>query len=185
MVAAALFVTGSVASAANGSQSVSPAESIKPAVPIEQSQELITQKSETKTSTEVTDIPFEKTTVDDATMAAGTTKIRTAGVVGKKTLTYEVTTTDGVETGKKLVNETITTAPVTEVTARGTKVAPAPAPKPSASCNTNYSGCVPIASDVDCAGGSGNGPAYVSGPLQVLGSDVYDLDRDGDGLACE
>jgi resuscitation-promoting factor RpfB len=48
-----------------------------------------------------------------------------------------------------------------------------------------YSPCVPIASDVDCAGGSGNGPAYVEGPIYVTGDDPYDLDRDGDGIACE
>ena len=42
-----------------------------------------------------------------------------------------------------------------------------------------------FASDVDCAGGSGNGPAYVAGPVTVIGSDIYDLDRDGDGIACE
>jgi len=53
------------------------------------------------------------------------------------------------------------------------------------SCDPNYSGCVPIASDVDCAGGSGNGPAYVRGPVSVIGSDIYGLDRDGDGLGCE
>lgn len=53
-------------------------------------------------------------------------------------------------------------------------------------CDSNYSGdCVPIASDVDCAGGSGNGPAYVRGPVYVTGSDIYDLDRDGDGVGCE
>jgi hypothetical protein len=40
-------------------------------------------------------------------------------------------------------------------------------------------------SDVDCAGGSGNGPAYVRGPVYVVGPDVYGLDRDGDGVACE
>ncbi len=45
--------------------------------------------------------------------------------------------------------------------------------------------CVPIASDVDCAGGSGNGPAYVQGPVTVVGTDIYDLDRDGDGIGCE
>jgi hypothetical protein len=44
---------------------------------------------------------------------------------------------------------------------------------------------VPIASDVDCAGGSGNGRAYVQGPVNVVGQDIYDLDRDGDGVACE
>jgi hypothetical protein len=43
---------------------------------------------------------------------------------------------------------------------------------------------VPIASDVDCLGGSGNGPEYV-GTVTVIGPDVYDLDRDGDGVGCE
>ena len=53
-------------------------------------------------------------------------------------------------------------------------------------CHSSYQGaCVPMASDVDCAGGSGNGPAYVRGPVYVVGPDVYDLDRDGDGVACE
>ncbi|WP_416276448.1 hypothetical protein [Mycolicibacterium sp. J2] len=57
--------------------------------------------------------------------------------------------------------------------------------KQGSDCDPNYSGCVPIASDVDCAGGSGNGPAYVQGPIKVIGRDIYDLDRDGDGTACE
>lgn len=55
----------------------------------------------------------------------------------------------------------------------------------NAQCDPNYSGCVPIASDVDCAGGGGNGPAYVKGPIRVIGRDIYQLDRDGDGIACE
>lgn len=53
-------------------------------------------------------------------------------------------------------------------------------------CDPNYSGaCVPVASDVDCAGGSGNGPAYIKGPVTVIGRDIYDLDRDGNGIGCE
>jgi hypothetical protein len=57
---------------------------------------------------------------------------------------------------------------------------------PSApACHPSYEPCVPVASDVDCAGGSGNGPAYVRGPVRVLGSDPYGLDRDGDGIGCE
>lgn len=55
----------------------------------------------------------------------------------------------------------------------------------SQGCDQNYSPCVPVDSDVDCAGGSGNGPSYVEGPVTVTGSDVYDLDRDGDGIGCE
>ncbi|ODQ91297.1 excalibur domain-containing protein [Mycolicibacterium flavescens] len=55
----------------------------------------------------------------------------------------------------------------------------------SSDCDSNYSGCVPVASDVDCAGGSGNGPEYVAGPITVIGDDIYELDRDGDGTACD
>lgn len=55
----------------------------------------------------------------------------------------------------------------------------------SPQCDPNYSGCVPVASDVDCAGGRGNGPAYVKGPVKVIGKDIYRLDRDGDGIGCE
>jgi hypothetical protein len=28
-------------------------------------------------------------------------------------------------------------------------------------------------------------PEYVAGPITVIGTDVYDLDRDNDGVACE
>lgn len=40
--------------------------------------------------------------------------------------------------------------------------------------------------DYDCAGGSGNGPNYVEGPLRVLPPDPFDLDGyDNDGIGCE
>jgi hypothetical protein len=83
-----------------------------------------------------------------------------------------------------------TTGPPTPTALLPSEPAPqgtgAPLAAPASSCDPNYAGgCVPVASDVDCAGGSGNGPAYVSGPVQIVGSDVYDLDSDGDGLGCE
>jgi hypothetical protein len=74
--------------------------------------------------------------------------------------------------------------PVVPKPAAPKPVVPAPAP-PASTCDPNYGGCVPVASDVDCAGGSGNGPAYATGPVDVIGDDVYDLDRDADGVACE
>lgn len=53
------------------------------------------------------------------------------------------------------------------------------------SCHPSYSGCLnPDASDYDCAGGSGNGPHY-TGPVRVIGPDVFGLDRDRDGWGCE
>jgi len=62
----------------------------------------------------------------------------------------------------------------------------APAPRVQSGCDPNYAGaCVPVASDVDCAGGKGNGPAYVRGPVTVVGSDIYGLDNDHDGIGCE
>lgn len=98
--------------------------------------------------------------------------------MGTKTLTYEVTVTGGLQTAKKLISEVISKAPTTEVTLVGTKS--------ESKCDPNYTGaCVPIASDVDCAGGSGNGPAYVQGPVYVVGTDIYDLDSDNDGIGCE
>jgi hypothetical protein len=60
-----------------------------------------------------------------------------------------------------------------------------PPPPPPQNCTSGYSPCLTPASDYDCAGGSGNGPAYASGPIYVTGSDPYDLDSDGDGVACE
>ena len=62
--------------------------------------------------------------------------------------------------------------------------APRPAPRPPTDCQ-GYSPCLPPGSDVDCAGGSGDGPRYVNGPVYVNGSDPYGLDSDGDGVGCE
>jgi endonuclease YncB( thermonuclease family) len=65
---------------------------------------------------------------------------------------------------------------------------PPPQPKPQAAsnCHPSYKGaCLdPSASDYDCAGGSGNGPAY-TGFVRVVGDDEYGLDADGDGYGCE
>jgi beta-lactam-binding protein with PASTA domain len=66
------------------------------------------------------------------------------------------------------------------------KPEPPPPPPPG-----DYSPPIPPGPDVDCAGGSGNGPRYEGqgdvpfGPFQVKGSDIYGLDGDGDGVGCE
>lgn len=75
-----------------------------------------------------------------------------------------------------------TSRPVTTRQPATTRAASAPTP----TCHPSYTGgCLPPnASDVDCIGGSGNGPVY-TGRVQVVGPDVYDLDPDGDGVGCE
>jgi hypothetical protein len=48
-----------------------------------------------------------------------------------------------------------------------------------ATCDANYSGCVPAdAGDVNCTDLSDS-------DIEVIGEDIYGLDRDGDGIACE
>ncbi|GGF36316.1 hypothetical protein GCM10011519_07270 [Marmoricola endophyticus] len=65
-------------------------------------------------------------------------------------------------------------------------VVPKPKPQPPAqNCTTGYDPCLTPMSDYDCAGGSGDGPGYVDGPVIISGSDPYELDNDGDGVACE
>lgn len=57
--------------------------------------------------------------------------------------------------------------------------------KPTSSCHPSYSGCLKMnAGDYDCSGGSGNGPNY-TGPVEVYGSDPFDLDRNNNGMGCE
>jgi hypothetical protein len=63
-----------------------------------------------------------------------------------------------------------------------------PAPTSSgggSDCTPGYSPCIPPGPDVDCAGGSGDGPRYVSGPIRVTGLDPYGLDGDNNGVGCE
>jgi hypothetical protein len=62
---------------------------------------------------------------------------------------------------------------------------PPPPPPPGGENCQGYDPCLPPGDDVDCAGGSGDGPRYVNGPVRVTGSDPYGLDGDGDGIACE
>ena len=145
-------------------------------------------------------IPYSTTSVDDPALLVGVRTIRSSGRTGVKTVTWLVRTRGGVEVGRSVSGEQVTTPAVDEVVAVGTAVAappptekttapPAPIPSPKAEtseCDPNYAGaCVPIARDVDCAGGKGDGPAYVRGPVQVIGDDHYRLDDDGDGIACE
>jgi hypothetical protein len=142
--------------------------STAPAAPVIQKRTITSRRS----------IPFKTLRVSDSTLSRGTTAVRNPGGRGMEILTYRVTLRNGVRIHRKLVKKVIVRAPVTRTIAVGTRE--------TQQCDPNYSGaCVPIASDVDCAGGSGNGPAYVQGPVEVIGTDIYGLDADGDGIGCE
>jgi hypothetical protein len=111
------------------------------------------------------------------------------------TTTTEAPTTTTVEP----VTTTTTAAPApppptTSTTARKAAARPATTtttakpPAQSKQCHPSYKGtCIPPdVSDADCAGGSGNGPWYVyEKDISVVGSDVFGLDADHDGIGCE
>lgn len=55
-------------------------------------------------------------------------------------------------------------------------------------CTPGYHPCIPNRpTDVDCYGGSGDGPRYTRPGVvyRVRGSDRYGLDGDNDGYGCE
>jgi hypothetical protein len=99
--------------------------------------------------------------------------------------TASTTTTTASTTTTAAPTSTTAQPPTTAVPTTRPPTTEVPAFVAPSGCDPNYSGCVPIASDVDCAGGSGNGPEYARGPIQVIGRDIYDLDRDNDGVGCE
>lgn len=59
------------------------------------------------------------------------------------------------------------------------------APLPSQRCHPSYRGaCLDKRGDYDCREGSGDGPNF-TGEVQVVGPDVYDLDRNDNGIGCD
>ena len=90
--------------------------------------------------------------------------------------TVAPTTAAATTAGAKPTTKPPTTKPATKPTTK----------PPAQDCNPNYTPCVPNDPiDVDCEGGSGDGPSYVRGPVHVIGSDPYRLDTDHDGIGCE
>ena len=54
----------------------------------------------------------------------------------------------------------------------------------SLACHSSYDPCIPdLGTDVDCRNSGEDGPRF-TGPVTVSGADDYQLDPDGDGIAC-
>ena len=71
---------------------------------------------------ETESVAYSKESVNDATMEKGQTKVIQSGKNGVRTKTYRVRRENGEEVERKLIKNEVTTAPVTEKTAIGTKV---------------------------------------------------------------
>ena len=68
------------------------------------------------------DVPFETQTIEDSTKKLGYTEVQTAGVIGKKSVIYQVNMQNGVEVERQKISEVTTVAPVTQIIVKGTKV---------------------------------------------------------------
>lgn len=114
IIIVAVFVIGNVAVGATYDKKTVDTEK-----PTEQ-EEVVTERTVTETKKEI--IPFETKTVNDDTVEYGKTVVKTEGVNGEKTYTYDVTYEGEKEISRKLVKEEITKQPVTKIIANGTKI---------------------------------------------------------------
>lgn len=126
------------------------------------------------------------------TTTAPETTTTTERATTSTTAAPTTTTTTAPPTTTTTAPPTTTTAPPPPPTTTTTAPPPPPPPPtttttaaPAPACHPSYSGCLPIGTDVDCAGGEGDGPVFVEGPVYVTGYDEYDLDRDGNGVGCQ
>ncbi len=71
-------------------------------------------------------MPYVERTIDDPSRPAGQRTVTKQGKPGKKARTFEVTYTDGRETGRRLVRETVVTPPTDHVISVGSAVVPRP-----------------------------------------------------------
>ncbi|CAN5252778.1 hypothetical protein BH18ACT5_BH18ACT5_18940 [soil metagenome] len=112
----------------------------------------------------------------DIAMADDLEEAQRRAEANNTTTSLSTTTTTTIPPASTLAPTTTATAP------------PATTAAPAANCHSSYEGAclTPGIGDYDCAGGSGNGPNYVRGPVYVVGHDEFDLDgNDNDGIGCE
>jgi len=102
-------------------------------VPAGDSVQVVVVRIVTEDVTTTSEVPFASSQTDDPKRTVGTNAVVTAGVPGVRTVVERVTTADGVERGRETVSDEVTTAPVGEVVAVGTKPKPKPAATPSSS----------------------------------------------------
>jgi uncharacterized protein YabE (DUF348 family) len=83
-----------------------------------QSQVFVVRKG-TQIATEEQKIAMPVETVEDKSLSFGTTAIRQQGADGKKLVTYQIELQNGVEVGRKVIQEVVAQEPVKQVVAKG------------------------------------------------------------------
>ena len=145
----------------------------------------------------------EAMSIDEAAAAVAPVLDRRGDGSQRDTTTTAVSTTIAVSTTTSISTTAEPSATIPQITQSPSTVEPPTAtavtvaaladlendPRSGEGCHPAYSGCVPIASEVDCAGGSETGPVYQHYRVEVLnpGNDPYHLndDPEEDNLGCD
>lgn len=76
----------------------------------------------TKTETRTEAIPMPVQTINDNSLAYGTSAVRQQGAPGEQVVTYQVTLNNNVETGRTVIQKVVNKEPVTQITVLGTNL---------------------------------------------------------------
>lgn len=76
----------------------------------------------TKVETVTEDIATPIQTINDPALAYGTSAVRQQGSAGQQVVTYQVSLTNNVETGRSVIQKVVTKEPVTQIVATGSSI---------------------------------------------------------------
>lgn len=93
-----------------------------PDTPLSTNQQISFLRTGTKAVTVTEDVPAPVQTINDASLAYGTTAVRQQGAPGQQITTYQVTLENNVETGRTVIQQVVTKQPVTQITVVGSSL---------------------------------------------------------------
>ncbi len=93
-----------------------------PNTPLGPDQHVAFIRTGTKVVTTTEEIPMPVQKINDPSLAYGTTAVRQQGSAGQQVVTYEVTLTNNVETGRRVIQKVVNKEAVTQVVVLGTSL---------------------------------------------------------------
>lgn len=93
-----------------------------PDTPITPGQQISFIRTGTKVETDTETIPMPVQTIDDNTLAYGTSAVRQQGAAGQQVVTYQIMLQNNVETGRTVLQKVVTKQPVTQIMVVGTSL---------------------------------------------------------------
>jgi resuscitation-promoting factor RpfB len=90
--------------------------------PIAPNMQVAFLRTGTKTETVKEGIPTPVQTINDNSLAYGTSAVRQQGSPGEQTVSYQITLSNNVETGRTVIQKVVTKNPVTQIVVMGTNL---------------------------------------------------------------